>query len=140
MVGSPRGAPCISLHFRPCAAVHHPPPPPRPPVLTLTGRRCQCALTLTAQVNLCLAVTAPIEGGLRTRILNSRLLLPLMDSDPNFVQIYRGLSSATPPTGPRSACWSGLTATSLQFHLPTKPNQSRLQQIHVRAQMWGQFV
>lgn len=41
-----------------------------PSVLTLTGRRCQRALNVTAQVNLCPAVTASIEGCLSTRILN----------------------------------------------------------------------
>ena len=78
------------MHFRSCVPVNP------TPVLTLTGRRCHCALNVTAQVNLCPAVTASIEGCLSTRILNKLVLLLLMDSDPNL-QIYHGaLTSETP--------------------------------------------
>lgn len=52
------------MRFRSCVPVNP------PPVLTLTGRRCRWALNGTAQVNLCPAVTASIEGCFSTRILN----------------------------------------------------------------------
>ena len=94
------------MHFRSCVPVNP------TPVLTLTGRRCHCALNVTAQVNLCPAVTAPIEGCLSTRILNKLVLLLLMDSDP-YLQIYHGaLTSGTPPHGPGSTQWSHWTGNN----------------------------
>lgn len=44
-------------HFRSCVPVF-----PPLPVSTLTGRRCQWSLNVTAQVNLCPAISASIEG------------------------------------------------------------------------------
>lgn len=65
IVSYPRGVTRISDPLFLCA------PPPIPlPLLTLTGRRCQWALNVTAQVNLCPAITASIEGCVSTRILN----------------------------------------------------------------------